>query len=421
MKSKFFIIISLALLASCSKINFWENNKVTPSQNELTFSYESGEQEVNIISEADWYCEYDADWLIVRQQQDKIRVIVEENTSETSRTSIISLLVDEKVQNEIKVTQTGIGITVDNQSISANSMGETFTIPIQTNAPWTVENPIEWCCVQKESNNLVIEVDRNYKMAERTGFINVHATDLSSTLTITQSGCEWYESFEMVVVEGGIFYMGAQKENPDGLNYDASAYEIESPVHQVTVSDFSIGKFEVTQAQWTAAMGSNPSTNQGDNLPVENVTWEQVQEFITLLNENSGLNYRLPTEAEWEFAAKGGNSSEGFLYSGYSVLGACGWYYSNSESTTHDIGSKAPNELGIYDMSGNVREWCNDWLDYYSTNNENDPQGPSSGNLKVNRGGSWTTPAVNCRNTYRHSNYPSEASQDLGFRLAISL
>lgn len=167
-------------------------------------------------------------------------------------------------------------------------------------------------------------------------------------------------------------------------------------------------------------MGNNPSENQGENLPVENVSWEDVNSFILILNDQSGLNYRLPTEAEWEFAAKGGNLSKGFIYSGSMVLSSCGWYYSNGKAITHDVGGKCPNELGLYDMSGNVREWCNDWFGFYSSSLEENPQGPYDGRLKVNRGGSWTTPAVNCRNSYRHTNYVDEAFHDLGFRLALA-
>ena len=419
MKKILFLLVLLATLTCCSKLKFWEKSDVTPSQTELTFSSEAGELEVSIVSEADWYCENEAEWLLVRQQQDRIRVIVEENLAEEQRTDIINLLVNGDIKSKITVKQLGQNVQVENNTFTVNSQGDVITIPIQSSMDWVVENLIDWCTTQKENNNLIISVLRNFQMNERVGAITINANDLFQTITITQSGCEWYESFEMVDVEAGNFYMGAQKESPEGLNYDANAFGIESPVHQVSLNTFSIGKYEVTQAQWEAAMGSNPSTIQGDNLPVENVTWEQVQEFITLLNENSGLNYRLPTEAEWEFAARGGNNSEGFIYSGNSVLGACGWFYSNGESTTHEVGTKFPNELGIYDMSGNVREWCYDWFDYYSSESQENPQGPSDGYLKVNRGGSWTTPAVNCRNSYRHSNYPYESSQDLGFRLVL--
>lgn len=418
MKKILYTIIALAIFASCSKDN--DDINLSVSQSELTFSPEESEQVVNITSDANWNFEYSAEWLLVRQQQNRIRVIVDANTSAAQRFDVIKITANGSVQSEIKVTQNGTEISVDNTSISADSKGETISIPIQSNVQWSFDNENEWYNAQKSDGKLELAIDRNYSMVERTGTITIRSGEVSQIITITQSGCQWFESFEMIDVEAGTFYMGAQKATSDGQNYDASAYQIESPVHEVSVNAYSIGKFEVTQAQWMAAMGRNPSTNQGENLPVESVTWDEIQEFITLLNEESGLNYRLPTEAEWEFAAKGGNKSDGFKYSGNSVLGACGWYYSNSEANTHEVGCKEANELGIYDMSGNVREWCNDWFAYYSSSGIENPQGPSSGSVKVNRGGSWTTPGVNCRNTYRHTDSPSDSAQDLGFRLALT-
>lgn len=390
------------------------------SVNKLEFRPTGGEQVVEISSIASWDCEYSADWLLIRQLQDGIRVVVDENTSSLHRSDVIKIKVNGTVKNEIIVNQSGIDLSTEDRQLSVVSSGDVLSVPILCNTQWTFENNADWCSIDKIDDNLSITVDRNYSMNGRDGIIKVKAGGVSFDITISQSGCRWFESFEMVEVPGGTFYMGAQKEYSSEPNYDASAYQIESPVHQVSISSFSIGVFEVTQAQWMAAMGDNPSAIQGDNLPVENVTWEQVQEFISILNEQSGLDYRLPTEAEWEFAAKGGNLSNGFNYSGNSVLSACGWYYSNSEATTHEVGSKIPNELGIYDMSGNVREWCSDWFEYYSSEMAENPQGPYEGNLKVNRGGSWTTPAVNCRNTYRHTNYVYESFHDLGFRLVLS-
>ena len=418
MKKVLYLIMVLAIFTSCSKDD--DSINLSVSQTELSFTPEESEQIVNITSDANWNCEYSAEWLLVRQQQNRIRVIVDENTSSTQRFDVIKITANGSVQSEIRVSQAGTEISVKSNSVTAASKGETISVPIQSNVQWSVENEDEWCIVQKNGDNLDITIDRNYKMTERSGSIIVKSGEVSQNITITQSGCEWFDSFEMVDIAAGTFYMGAQKDTSSGQNYDTSAYQIESPVHEVSISAYSIGKFEVTQAQWIAAMGSNPSSIQGDNLPVENVTWEQVQEFISLLNEKSGLNYRLPTEAEWEFAAKGGNESNDFKYSGNSVLGACGWYYSNSEAKTHEVGNKEANELGIFDMSGNVREWCNDWFGYYDSSSADNPQGAPNGSVKVNRGGSWTTPAVNCRNTYRHTDNPSDAAQDLGFRLALT-
>lgn len=417
MKKILYLITVLLVCVSCSKEN--EDFDISVSLNELEFSPDGGEQIIEISSLSDWNCEYDTEWLLVRQQADKIRVIAEPNPLSESRSGIIKLTIEGSVINEIIITQSGVELYIEDKLLSIESRGDTLSIPVNSNTQWTFDSQINWCEVNKDEDNLLIIIKRNYIMDERNGIILVNAGDVSFDITITQSGCPWFESFEMIDVEGGTFYMGAQKDNPTETNYDASAYQIESPVHQASISSYAIGKFEVTQTQWNAAMGDNPSNIQGENLPVENVTWEEVQAFISILNEKSGLNYRLPTEAEWEFAAKGGNKSEKFDYSGNSVLSACGWYYSNSEATTHEVGSKIPNELGIYDMSGNVREWCIDWFGYYSSSIEDNPQGAYDGNMKVNRGGSWTTPAVNCRNTYRHTDYPYEKALDLGFRLVL--
>ena len=419
MRKILFIISILLICESCAHEE--EKINLVLSANKLEYISEGGEQIVDISSNYNWSCEYSAEWLLVRQQQDKIRVIVDHNPSSESRSDVIKLKIKGNVISEIFVTQSGIDLTVEDELLSVESIGNTLSIPISSNTQWTFDNHINWCEVSKDENNLIVIVQRNYSMSERSGTISIYAGDVSFDITISQAGCQWFESFEMIEVEGGTFYMGAQADDSSETNFDASAYQIESPVHQVTVSSYAIGKFEVTQDQWIAAMGNNPSNIIGDNLPVESITWEQVQSFISILNEQSGLNYRLPTEAEWEYAAKGGCESNGYMYSGNSVLNACGWYYSNSEATTHEVGSKIPNELGIYDMSGNVREWCNDWFEYYSSSIVENPQGAFDGSTKVNRGGSWTTPSVNCRNTYRHTNYPYESAVDLGFRLVLDI
>ena len=217
----------------------------------------------------------------------------------------------------------------------------------------------------------------------------------------------------MVYVEGGTFTMGATSEQkkPD---------DDEKPTHRVSLSSFYIGKYEVTQALWKAVMGSNPSHFEGDNLPVENVSWNDCQTFLRKLNAMTGKNFRLPTEAEWEFSARGGNWSRGYQYSGSNVLSDVAWYYDNSGSKTHNVGTKAPNELGIYDMSGNVWEWCQDWKGSYIGSAQTNPKGPSSGSYRVDRGGSWFNFAWSCRVACRYCHTPDYRYFDLGFRLALS-
>ncbi len=222
--------------------------------------------------------------------------------------------------------------------------------------------------------------------------------------------------FEMVKVAGGTFTMGASTS-------DSEADSDEKPAHRVTLSGYYIGKYEVTQKQWVEIMGSNPSYFKGDNLPVERVSWEDIQEFLRKLNAKTGMNYRLPTEAEWEFAARGGNSSRGYKYSGSDNIGNVAWYDGNSGSKTHPVGTKSPNELGIYDMTGNVWEWCQDRFDsnYYSNSPSSNPKGPSSGAIRVLRGGSWFNIARNCRVSRRFHYTPGSRDYYFGFRLAASL
>ncbi len=220
-------------------------------------------------------------------------------------------------------------------------------------------------------------------------------------------------SFEMVRVEGGTFRMGATSEQEDEADSD------ETPVHSVTLSSYYIGKTEVTQALWQAVMGSNPSNFKGSDLPVESVSWDNCQEFIQKLNRLTGRNFRFPTEAEWEFACRGGNNSRGYKYSGSNDIDNVAWYDGNSGNKTHPVGTKAPNELGIYDMSGNVFEWCSDWYADYTSYSQTDPTGPHSGACRVIRGGCWGSFVRNCRSSLRFNRYPSYRYDILGLRLAL--
>jgi formylglycine-generating enzyme required for sulfatase activity len=220
-------------------------------------------------------------------------------------------------------------------------------------------------------------------------------------------------SFTMIRVDGGTFTMGATSEQ------GSDAYGDEKPAHQVTLSPYYIGETEVTQALWEAVMGSNPSYFNGARRPVEEVSWDDCQDFIRKLNQKTGQNFRLPTEAEWEYAARGGNKSRGFKYAGSNTIGDVAWYTDNSGSTTHDVKTKQANELGLYDMSGNVWEWCQDWKGGYSSSAQTNPTGPSSGSGRVSRGGSWDSLAWGCRVSYRNGGTPDVRLSDLGLRLAL--
>ena len=236
---------------------------------------------------------------------------------------------------------------------------------------------------------------------------------------------------KMVFVEGGTFIMGSTEY---GARMD------EKSAHQVTLSSFKISKYEITQGQWEAVMGttitqqrhkSDPDWNvdlgEGNNYPMYWVNWYDVQEFIAKLNAITGKNYRLPTEAEWEYAARGGNKSKGYIYSGSNSIDDVAWWYGERNIIYTDkipsrpqvVGSKFPNELGIYDMTGNMAEWCYDWYGDYPDSPQNNPQGPESGTFRVVRGGSWSHDAIDCRVTRRKRSRPDFRCTYHGFRVVL--
>jgi formylglycine-generating enzyme required for sulfatase activity len=201
---------------------------------------------------------------------------------------------------------------------------------------------------------------------------------------------------------------------------DSDAYDDEKPVHTVRITQpFYLGKHEVRQGQWQAVMGNNPSRFTGDpNRPVENVSWDDVQEFIRRLNaREGGAIYRLPTEAEWEYAARAGTTTRWSFGDEASQLGRYAWYDGNARGQTHPVGQLQPNPWGLYDMHGNVWEWVQDWYGGYASGTAVDPAGPSSGLGRVYLGGGWFTPARYCRSAGRGSVAPGKRIDSLGFRL----
>jgi formylglycine-generating enzyme required for sulfatase activity len=265
-------------------------------------------------------------------------------------------------------------------------------------------------------------------IANTTYYVRAYATNIHGTVYGNELSFKTQKHQgepEMVFVEGGTFVMGG------------TMYSDEQPIHQVTLSDFKIGKYEVTQGQWEAVMGRNPSyfTN-GDNYPVENVSWNDIvgtsgsymelngikyyaNGFIYKLNQLTGKQYRLPTEAEWEYAARGGKQSNGYTYSGSNTVGNVAWYRDNSGGSTHQVGTKQANELGIYDMSGNVYEWVGDRYGGYTSGAQTNPTGPATGSARVLRGGSWIYTARFCRVSLRYFYTPGYRNSFLGLRLVV--
>ena len=311
--------------------------------------------------------------------------------------------------SNVDAYQEGKNIIITYDTDKAGSMGDVFC---STDGGRTWSAPLKQVTgdvnkqVQSGSHRIVWDV-----LSEREKFegANICFKVEVNSGKFTVNGV----SFEMVRVEGGTFRMGVTSEQED------EAYGDEKPVHSVTLSSYYIGKTEVTQALWQAVMGSNPSHFKGADLPVEFVSWNDCQEFIQKLNSLTGRNFRFPTEAEWEFACCGGNNSCGYKYSDSNNLDSVAWYDDNSDGQTHPVATKAPNELGIYDMSGNVWEWCGDWHANYTSNSQTNPSGPQSGSIRVCRGGSWYDRVRRCRSSFRFGIIPAYRYDVLGLRLAL--
>lgn len=317
------------------------------------------------------------------------------------------------------------------EDLSFDFLASEVKVAFQINVGWTMKvvtddgSSASWCSVEPASGDaglhkVTVRVAVNMSQEPRFAKIQLHSGKSKvAEIGVTQESLNYCivngVSFTMIPVKGGSFTMGATSEQGS----DASSNE--EPAHQVTLSDYYIGETEVTQELWQAVMGSNPSDFTGNlQHPVECVSWNDCQAFITKLNNLTGENFRLPTEAEWEYAARGGNASEGYKYSGSNSIGDVAWYSDNSSNTTHPVKTKQANELGIYDMSGNVWEWCADWYSssYYSSSPQDNPSGPSSGSNRVLRGGSWGSYTRYCRVAFRNCDNPSSGGNGRGLRLA---
>ena len=308
-----------------------------------------------------------------------------------------------RVMSAAKSCQTLISDTVYNQYVGVATKS--------VRMPFLGE---EICILFKEPFKIHAKHDRELTVYEL--YLDPPVPYLSSDSSLGgkgNTGAKTEYDPEMVLVEGGTFNMGSK----EGARH-------EKPVHPVTLNTFEIGKFLITQKQWRAVMGNNPSKNKDkDNCPVERVSYDDIQDFLKKLNTLTSKTYRLPTEAEWEYAARGGALSKGFKYAGSNDLKSVAWDSENSKGSPHPVGTKLPNELGIFDMSGNVWEWCYDWYDekYYAVSPADNPQGPEYGDNRVIRGGSWINFPAYYGVSERYFNHPTDKRIYLGFRLACSI
>lgn len=410
---------------------------LTLSVNSIDFTSGGGNKTFKISSNTSWTVLCDQTWCNISPTSGSgdgsVTVLVEENNSIAKRMATITVKSDAG-NKTVNVTQSGATATLslDMNSLAFESCSGSKSFKVTSNTSWTVTSDQSWCTVSptagSNDGSVIVSVVENILNFSRTATVIVESKTISRTLAVTQSGATPVTpsmqdrtftvggvTFKMIAVEGGTFTMGATSEQGD------DAEDKEKPAHIVTLSSYCIGETEVTQALWQAVMGSNPSYFKGSQKPVEVVSWDQCQDFISKLNMITGEKFRLPTEAEWEYAARGGNKSRGYKYAGSNTIDNVAWYSSNSNSQTHNVATKQANELGLYDMSGNVMEWCNDWYVTYNSSSQTNPTGPTSGDYHyhVYRGGCWRYYAKYSRTSFRNGDIPSYLGWELGLRLAL--
>ena len=410
------------------------------NKNDMSFSAAGGSDTFTITSNTSWSITSNQTWCTVSTSSGSnngtITVSAIENTSTDSRSATITVKAG-NISQAITVKQTGTNPTLQlsksSMSFDASSGNDEFSITSNTN--WTVTSDKSWCTLSPSSgsNNarVTVYVSENTSTSERSATVTVKAGDITQTIAVTQEGSEPEDdnsksftvygiSFKMVRVDGGTFTMGATSEQGNDVYINDG-----KPTHTVTLSGYSIGETEVTQALWQALMGQKPTSNGsqwsntyglGDNRPAYYISWNDCQEFISKLNAITGENFRLPTEAEWEFAARGGNKSKGYKYAGSTIYSYVAWL----TGAAKDVATKQANELGLYDMSGNVWEWCQDWYGSYGSSSQTNPKGPASGDNRVCRGGSsYDGDEWELRVSYRSKRAPTDRICNVGFRLVL--
>ncbi|MDR1724361.1 MAG: SUMF1/EgtB/PvdO family nonheme iron enzyme [Tannerella sp.] len=346
-------------------------------------------------------------------------------------------IIEDDIEKPVDVPDPTI---VESVSFSVSPVTYTFSFnggvsdvfTVTSGQSWSLSSNAAWLTMSKKNTNTFVAIaETNTATTRRTGYVTVSGVDTAVVVNVLQWGTSDAQTNDnMIFVKGGTFTMGCTSEQGN------DCLQWEYPAHSVTVNDFYIGRYEVTQEEWFDVMGTYPAYFRGTNMPVEQVSWNDIvgtsgtgeiingihyfpDGFIYKLNMKTGKKFRLPTEAEWEYAARGGAQSRGCKYCGSDSPSEVAWYWDNSGKKPHTIGSKAPNELGIYDMCGNVWEWCSDLWDVYT--------GSSQGVLhpeityRILRGGPWSSGARSVRVSRRHNVVPHGYNRTIGFRLASGL
>lgn len=446
--------IILLLCNSCDKNSFDKDYAPGLSSHYLhlsgdTIAFEANAQSLQYIQVSaeniSWQFLNVPSWISVTpisgSGSETITIKATENTSQgnmrTGSLVLASVSDDFDFMQEIFVCQDAWepNIYVSQEDLLFSYEASSMEIDVNANFHWDVSMSDSWlnAVPSEDRKTLTITVQENQLGTRRSAIVSIEGTirkdirvvqlpQVETERTFTIQGNEKKVSFKMKLVEHGTFTMGSSL---GGSN--------EKPEHTVTLTkDYFMAETEVTQELWFAVMGESPKATDnkwkwnyadglGDRYPAYFVSYNDCLNFITTLNAMTGEQFRLPTEAEWEFAARGGNKSQGYTFAGSNTLDEVGWYDGNCVRNEWVKYLKSPNELGLYDMSGNVCEWCSDWFGSYSSTSQVDPKGSSRGTYRVCRGGSWYYPAKDCRVFVRDGGTPQTVSNDMGFRLALPL
>ena len=423
------------------------NSELKLNKNDLSFTATGGSDSFTITSNTNWSVTSNQTWCTVSTSSGSnnatIMVNLSENASTELRSATITVMADGLSQT-IAVTQDTrlkLNLRFIESDIVMHS-DETVSVPFTHDGNLSKLDDSQFKCIVDEwypggvylaegyvhvdvgESLATVDIElrftgNEYYFPESISIMVTYIPPVNdNTRTFTANGV----SFNMIRVDGGTFTMGATSEQV------SDDYDDEKPAHQVTLSTYYIGETEVTQELWEAVMGQKPTRDGiirwiipglGNNYPAYYVSWYDCQDFIKKLNSITNENFRLPTEAEWEYAARGGNKSRGYKFAGSNTIDNVAWYGGNSGYQTHNVATKSANELGIYDMSGNVCEWCQDWYGSYSSSSQTNPNGPSSGSLRVFRGGGWDYYGGYCDVSSRNRSTPGDSYELLGLRLAL--
>ncbi|MGN6418080.1 MAG: SUMF1/EgtB/PvdO family nonheme iron enzyme [Pseudobacter sp.] len=427
----FVLIAAMVVNQACNKIdqndeyNYVQSDRIGLLNTNLNLQVEGGSAS-NIValtgSYSNWTVTSSDSWLTVEKstttengkEEPTIKVTAAPNDGYTRKATVtVSLQTGDKtVTKAFTVTQgTSLAdpaVTLSAGTLNFAAVSEVKSVTLTTNqSVWEATSTAAWFTISKSGNTLSINVTANASTAAREATVEVVAgtapNTAKATLRVVQAKPDdgnniTVSGIELIKVTGGDFMMGAQNTDPTGANYGVIATGSgfnanQGPIHKVTLSDFYIGKFLITQAQWLDVMSSNPSKNVGSNNPVEYVDWNMASEFVTKLSQKTGKTFRLPTEAEWEYAARGGSKSNGYVFAGGNVSATVANFVASTadrdNSRTTPGGTFLPNELGIYDMSGNLYQWCSDYFGSYTAGDKVNPTGPATGTNRCMRGGSW--------------------------------